>query len=347
MSKIIKPEHIIFIGANLYTDFLQRSYLERVFPYIKDARHTTRYPSYSKEQFNTIIKDIKHIGEDTTIFVLDTFFETIIETLKKHKYKIFEKNSSLQFSIGNNLVFLKQITLFKQLPSPTKMISNNLSYFKIFGNQEQLEAFQKKISTHAVLTRILPNCYNAVIKDAQGEQILTETANELGLKVLPARSLKASLIHYLTHKKKTLTMAESCTGGLLASKITSVNGASRVLKGSMVTYSNEIKHQWLGVSKETLKAFGAVSAECVSEMLDGIQKAANASIAVAISGIAGPTGGSKAKPVGTVFIGVLNGRKKTIKEFHFQGDRGFIQELSARSALEMIIDSEEDFFNFF
>jgi len=156
-----------------------------------------------------------------------------------------------------------------------------------------------------------------------------------------------NIIEYLIKENISITTAESCTGGLLAAKLTSVPGASSVIEGTMVTYSNRIKQNWLNVKTTTLENYGAVSKECVSEMLDGIENASSSSISIAISGIAGPTGGSAKKPVGTVFIGIKNGDKKKIKECHFNGDRSFIQEQSARKALEMLIQLEPDFFDFF
>jgi len=347
MSKLDKPDHIVFIGSNLYTDHIQYAYLRRVFPYIKDATHIDRYQTLSADILKTIIAEIKKIGRNSTLFVIDYFYDDLINLLKASGFNIQEKNGSVLFNIDSIQVIAKKISLFKHLPESTTIVGNHLAYFKVFGESQNLEAMRVKLGVHASLTKILPSCYNVIIKDAEGEKILTAIAKELHLKILAVSSLKRALIEYFTKKEKTITIAESCTGGLLASKITSVSGASNILHGSMVTYSNEIKEKWLGVRKETLEQYGAVSQECVSEMLDGIQKAAEASIAVAISGIAGPTGGTKEKPVGTVYIGVLNGDLKRVEKFFFEGDRTFIQELAARTAIEMIIDSEPGFFDFF
>ncbi len=347
MSKLEKPDHIVFIGSNLYTDYVQFDYLKRVFPYIKDATHIDRYQTLSPEIFITIIDDIKKIGRNSTIFVIDYFYDNFVKLLKEAGFTLQEKNGSTLFNVETIQVIAKKISLFKQLPESAIMVNSNLAYFKVFGDSESLETMRTQLGTHASLTKILPSCYNVIIKNSEGEKILTELADSLNLKILAVRSLKRALVDYFAAKKKTITIAESCTGGLLAAKITSVSGASKILNGSMVTYSNDIKEKWLGVRKETLEKYGAVSKECVDEMLDGIQKAAKASIAVAISGIAGPTGGSEEKPVGTVYIGVLNGESKVIEKYHFEGDRTFIQELAARTALEMIIDSEEGFFEFF
>lgn len=137
----------------------------------------------------------------------------------------------------------------------------------------------------------------------------------------------------------TLTCAESCTGGLIASKITEISGSSDIFRGSIVTYCNEIKEQELGVKKETMMQHGVVSVEVVNEMLDGVLNKFNATYAIAVSGVAGPNGGIKEKPVGTVVIGIKSifGFSQ-IEKVHFEGDRKIVQESSSNKAFEMIFE---------
>ncbi|MCO6496034.1 MAG: CinA family nicotinamide mononucleotide deamidase-related protein [Chitinophagaceae bacterium] len=125
----------------------------------------------------------------------------------------------------------------------------------------------------------------------------------------------------LNKKKKTIATAESCTGGFIASMITSVSGASDYFPGSVVSYSNNIKMTVLGVKASTLKKHGAVSEEVVREMLKGIVKRMKSDYGVAVSGIMGPGGGSAQKPVGTVWVAVGSARKVVTKKFHFRFDR--------------------------
>ncbi|BAF72744.1 CinA family protein [Sulfurovum sp. NBC37-1] len=153
------------------------------------------------------------------------------------------------------------------------------------------------------------------------------------------RKKTEQIIHTLTEKKQTITFAESCTGGRIAAEFTAVSGASNVLYGSAVTYSNEIKHQWLGVDNDVLEKFGAVSRECVSQMLDGIIKMANADYAIAISGIAGPTGDTELKPVGTVYIGIETPFGSEVYHCHFHGNREQVQEQSVVFAIEKLGDT--------
>ena len=144
------------------------------------------------------------------------------------------------------------------------------------------------------------------------------------------------IIEILREKKETITFAESCTGGRIASKFTAISGASSVLNGSCVTYSNEIKSEWLGVKEKTLLKYGAVSKECVEEMLKGIIKLANANYAIAVSGIAGPTGGTEERPVGTVYIGILNSTNIMVEKYLFKGDRESIQKQATDMAIDFL-----------
>jgi len=112
------------------------------------------------------------------------------------------------------------------------------------------------------------------------------------------------IIQTLKNNHHTISFAESCTGGRVASAFTAMSGVSSVLNGSCITYSNDIKEDWLGVTHKVLEAYGAVSSQCVSQMLDGIIKMAQAAYAIAISGIAGPTGGTPLKLVGSVYIDI-------------------------------------------
>jgi nicotinamide-nucleotide amidase len=141
----------------------------------------------------------------------------------------------------------------------------------------------------------------------------------------------------LRANKQTITCAESCTGGLIASMIIKISGSSDIFNGSIITYSNKIKKQELNVKNETLEKFGAVSYEVVNEMLNGVISKFNANYAIAISGIAGPNGGTKSKPVGTVVIGVCDSKYyKMVEVFHFTGSREEVQIQAAKQALKEI-----------
>ena len=148
--------------------------------------------------------------------------------------------------------------------------------------------------------------------------------------------IEAVVVRLLTERKKTLAIAESCTGGCIAHRVTNVPGASAVFLGGFVTYSNESKQKFLGVRAETLAAHGAVSEPVAREMAEGARRQTGADFAIAVTGIAGPDGGTKEKPVGTVFIG-LAGEFGTVVERKFNPyERGTFKEATAWQALEML-----------
>ena len=146
-----------------------------------------------------------------------------------------------------------------------------------------------------------------------------------------------SIIKKLNKKKLKISFAESCTGGLLASKITSISGASKVFGLSLVTYSNQAKISVLKVNKSIIQKYGAVSSQCCEAMVKNLAKISKAQINVSITGIAGPNGGSKTKPVGLVYIGVKNKNKILItKNIFKQKSRKAIQNATVKKTLEII-----------
>ena len=146
------------------------------------------------------------------------------------------------------------------------------------------------------------------------------------------------LIRILTKKKLKISFAESCTGGLLSSKITSVNGASKVFNLGLVTYSNQAKIKVLKVNKKIISKYGAVSHECCSAMVKNLSKISKANINVSITGIAGPSGGTKQKPVGLVYIGIKKGNKIQINKCVFKNKkRSSIQKATVKKALNLIL----------
>ena len=151
----------------------------------------------------------------------------------------------------------------------------------------------------------------------------------------------ANIIQTLNANNHTISMAESCTGGRIAAAFTSIAGASNVFHGACVTYSNEIKHLWLGVREETLEQHGAVSQQCVEEMLQGIQHKASSDYAIAVSGIAGPDGGSAEKPVGTVYIGVLSPTEMMVERYQFEGDREAVQKAAVKHGIDLLGENLE------
>ena len=145
------------------------------------------------------------------------------------------------------------------------------------------------------------------------------------------------LILLLKRKKLKLAIAESCTGGKLASAITSVSGASKVFSMGLVTYSNEAKNCILKVPKRILKKHGAVSVQCCLAMVNNLSKISKSKVCISTTGIAGPKGGSKKKPVGLVYIGVKIGKKVIVNKCNFKNNgRTFIQRQTVKKALNLL-----------
>lgn len=140
----------------------------------------------------------------------------------------------------------------------------------------------------------------------------------------------------LSKKNLTLSICESCTGGMLGSIITEIPGSSKYFKGGIIAYSNEIKSKIIGVKNKTLKNFGAVSSQTAKEMALGLKRLTNSDIGISITGIAGPGGATKTKPVGLVYIGVIFKEKIKIKKNIFAGNRQQIRKKACEKALVLI-----------
>jgi len=152
-------------------------------------------------------------------------------------------------------------------------------------------------------------------------------------------NLSLKIVKLLTKKKLTVSFAESCTGGLLASSITSISGSSKVFNIGLVTYSNNAKVKLLQVPKKTITKYGAVSYETCLSMVKNLSKISKAKISISITGVAGPNGGTKAKPVGLVYIGLKKGSKIIVKKNYFKSKkRILIQKATAKQALKMILN---------
>jgi len=140
----------------------------------------------------------------------------------------------------------------------------------------------------------------------------------------------------LTGRKLTLSVAESCTGGLITDRLTDVPGSSVFLERGVVTYSNTSKVELLGVPASIIESHGAVSEDVAILMAEGVKKLAGTDIGLATTGIAGPTGGTEEKPVGTVFVALSTGRGTTCRRFQFRWDRRRIKEMTSQIALNML-----------
>ena len=174
--------------------------------------------------------------------------------------------------------------------------------------------------------------------DATLQDIVDRISEKLGNSIfsLDGLSMEEVIGKLLTEKGKTVALAESCTGGLIGSRLTDVAGSSKYFLESAVTYSNEAKIRTLNVPRETIETFGAVSGECAEAMASGVRELAGSDYGVSVTGIAGPDGGSEEKPVGTVFIGISDENGTRSRKIVLPGDRYLIRWRASQAALEIL-----------
>jgi len=151
-------------------------------------------------------------------------------------------------------------------------------------------------------------------------------------------NLNQKVVALLKKKKLKISFAESCTGGLLSSTLTSVNGSSKVFSMGFVTYSNQAKITVLKVHKKIVEKYGAVSIQCCLAMVNNLSKISKSKVCISVTGIAGPNGGSKQKPVGLVFIGIKIGKKVIVNKCNFKNrGRSFIQRQAVQKTLNLLV----------
>lgn len=193
--------------------------------------------------------------------------------------------------------------------------------------------------TGEVHLRITAKAINEETADEMMEPMMEELYRRFGSQIFTteeAVTLEETVVELLKEKGKTVTTAESCTGGLVAGRLLNVPGASSVYMEGYITYSNEAKEKLLGVSHSTLEQYGAVSKETACEMAEGAAKAAGADLAISVTGIAGPDGGTKEKPVGLVYVGCYADGEARAYEFHFTGNRAKNRESTVAKALTIL-----------
>jgi len=194
------------------------------------------------------------------------------------------------------------------------------------GFRASMPLLELKLKVDHQEDHALLNDWQAKIKTLVGAHIVTDDS----------RSIAKVVVDILAQQNKTITFAESCTGGKIASLLTEVSGASNVFEAGFVSYSNSIKTSLLDVSEKDLTEQGAVSETIVRQMLSGALKASGAEVGVSVSGIAGPNGGTDDKPVGTVYLAWGSQTSMQARAFYFPGNRIFFQEIVSALALDLI-----------
>ncbi|MDD3119618.1 MAG: CinA family protein, partial [Victivallales bacterium] len=179
--------------------------------------------------------------------------------------------------------------------------------------------------------RLFLSCPDEALLERKSREIVARFGTRL---LRPEHhTLPQEMVAMLRERNCTLATAESCTGGLIAAAITDIPGSSAVFRGSVIAYSDEIKRDILGVSSTVLQTYGSVSGQCVSAMVENLGVKFHAEAGIAVSGIAGPGGGTPAKPVGLVFIAAKLGQRTVIRECHFSGNRDAVRRITVAAAL--------------
>ena len=336
---------IIFIGK----EFKYRKYLQN---YI-----LSKYFSKRIYYFDNLNFDINTILEEETLIIANektystiskiiaTLSDDVLELkngyLLPSKTIIYEKNSYL-IDIDEKLINVLKISDY----IPNVLLNNEEYTIHIFNyDVATAEMFIKSIFESFKIE------YTIFENEGGWCEVKFNKFNDNLIKQLkgfiPHLIVSNNIFEYLKTKLdergEKITFAESCTGGLIASYLTKIAGSSSVFDGSVVSYANKIKSEWLGVDDRVLEKFGAVSEETVQQMLLGILEISGSDYAIAVSGIAGPTGATKTKPVGTVFIGVgdKNG-KFSVERVQLNGDREQVQYQTMLHSIRLLIK----FFNF-
>ncbi len=300
--------------------------------------------SSDDKNFNIIGKILSTIQSDSLVLKN--------EMLLPSKALLFDNDTYL-LEVEKCKVNVLKVKDEQKLPNILIERKNDIKFINIFDLDDEsckilIEPVAENYEIKTKIIKIIEGWNLIKIESLKYGQInnFIESAMQLFKgKIIPQKDVMEHIVQKLIEKDIKLTTAESCTGGLLSSKIIEHSGVSTIINGNLVTYANETKEAWLGVKPETLQSYGAVSEQCVSEMLEGALNVSNADISIAISGVAGPDGGSVEKPVGTVFVGAKSkGKGEMIERLHLKGDRIYIQNQAVYYAIKLLLNLEKDIF---
>ncbi len=347
---------------SLILEYIFKSYKKR-FKSLGDVYFTQKTNPNLPFLLEKLFQDYENVtiySHKDSFTLINKIISTLSEDVLSLKNGILIPSKVTNYEQGSYILSLEQCTINvlhveenKALPNilhPNKQTASNLH---ILGLDEDscsilLESLRQSLGVHISITPLIQSWLQIKTR-ATSKQIIDEFntqamelfAGKVFLSDNPAEHIVSSLIK----ANKSISTAESCTGGLISSLITSIPGSSKVYKGGITAYSNDIKSSWLGVDAGVLKSHGAVSEATLREMLEGTLKAAKTDFALATTGIAGPDGGSKDKPVGTVFVGVANKEGNFLVErLLLDGDRNYIQNQSVYSAFKLLLELEPSLF---
>ncbi len=298
----------------------------------------------TKHNFTTIGKLISTVTSDNQILKDNMLLPSKVDVYEDNSYLLEYKNSMV------NVISMDEMKKMPEILLDSKIQTKAVIHLFNEDKETALTLLNPIAQTNDVTIEIID-----VIEDWLQVEIESKKYGNISnfihssKQLLPRKLITASnVIHHiidtLSKNQKKITFAESCTGGLLSYYFTKNNGASKILDGSLITYSNDLKDNWLAVEHQALEDFGAVSSEVVSQMSDGALNVSNADYALSVSGIAGDTGGTELKPVGTVYIGVRSQTQHQELHVHLHGDRNYVQHQSVLYAIKLLINIDKNMF---
>ncbi|MBC8238277.1 MAG: CinA family protein [Helicobacteraceae bacterium] len=297
----------------------------------------------TKHNFSTIGKMISTVTSDNQILKDKMLIPSKAEIYAEDTYLLEYKNSTTNVISMDEMKKMPEILLSSEKNRATVNIfeEDRESANALLGSLAQMHEVSFEVIT------IIEGWLRVEIESKKYGNIsnFIDSAKQLlPKKLISAPDIIGHIIEVLDANQRKVTFAESCTGGLLSYYFTSHNGASKILDGSLITYSNDLKDNWLAVEHDALEEFGAVSSQVVEQMSEGAISVSHADYALSVSGIAGDTGGSESKPVGTVYIGVRSKTAHQEVHVHFNGDRNYVQHQSALYAIKMLVTIDKDVF---
>jgi len=297
----------------------------------------------TKQHFSTIGKVICTVTRDNQILKDNMLIPS--------KASVFEERSYLleyQDSITNVL----HVDEMQKFPEILLHFEDSKATIHLFEEDKEsamvlLSPIAQTYDVHVDIVSLIDGWLRIDIRSKKYGNIskfINSAKQLLPKKIIGAACVVSYIIDRLSVHNKKISFAESCTGGLLTYYFTKNNGASKILDGSLVTYSNNLKENWLGVENKTLLEFGAVSNEVILEMSEGAMNVSNADYTLCVSGIAGDAGGTPNKPVGTVYVGVRSKTGHKEVRLNLNGDRNYIQHQSVLFAIKMLILIDKEMF---
>ncbi len=295
----------------------------------------------TQSEFSFVSKMIATICRDALVLK-----KGLLIPMKSTKFT----NESFLIKKGKTDINVLHVDPFKDIPAFWVQTELKSLYFYLFEAKEQrrIESFIKQLEMHYEKAELVKGLFfykTHGIHQSQKESLERMIALYLPKSILIGEDLSKIITQRLIDENKTISCAESCTGGMLSSEIVKNSGVSAIFKGSVVTYANQIKEELVNVKESTLKRYGAVSSACVKEMLEGVTQKFDADFSMAVSGVAGPTGGTVQKPVGTVYVGAKSrGFDIKVQKLSLKGDRTYIRQQSVIWALKLLVESNFEFF---